>query len=134
MFSKGRFFRSPKVADEPTVIDVGTDETTTVNATFPERVEEGQFGPSVGQEARPLIDRTITSKYDARPSSGPVPVDADASREDIVVDLTEAGKIERKVVIDLTKLPPVDVSMRSDSVYIRHSEGWPTRNPKRWRR
>ena len=53
----------------------------------------------------------------------------------MVVDLTEEGKLERKVVIDLTKLPPVDLSRRSPTFYVRHSEGWPTRARRRatWR-
>ena len=48
-----------------------------------------------------------------------------------MIDLTEEGRLERRVVVDLTKLPPVDVTKRSKTVYVRHSSGWPTR--ERWR-
>ena len=120
IFRKGRFANTPAPADESDtrIVSVGGDDTETRNASFAP-ADEQRFT----REATPLSDRTVTSKYDARPSSGSVP-EADEAREDVVIDLTDDGRLERRVVVDLTKLPAVDVSKRSDTVYIRHSAGW----------
>lgn len=128
VFKKGRFLgrAKPDVVDESTVVELDEDGTATVNASFASASDQKMIDAPVDHEVQPVAERTITSKYEARPSSGAPGSVEDEAREDVVVDLTEAGVLERKVVVDLTKLPPVDVSKDSDTFYVRHSSGWPT--------
>lgn len=127
-FQKGRFANSPATPEdaESTIVRVGSDDTATENATFAraEGVPETD-----APKSRSIAERTITSKYEARPSTGIAP--GAEAHEDVVIDLTDDGGVERRVVVDLSKLPPLDVGRRSDSVYIRHSDGWPTRKDQR---
>lgn len=115
-FQKGRFANAPAPPDDETPLPIEDEPTPSPGFT----VEDHVPGPL----------STVRSKYDGRPSTGAA-AKPDEAGEDVVIDLTESGRIERKIVVDLTKLPPIDVSRRSDSIYIRHSAGWPT--TQRWR-
>ncbi len=135
VFRKGRYPVTPEEARDAAAaeerrrsstpfVQVGFDETATANASFDGLGLPGAED-SDAAEIRPLADRTVTSKYDARPSSGTGPAVTDDTRPDVVIDLTVEGRLERKVVVDLTKLPPVDESLGSATYYVRHSAGWP---------
>ncbi len=135
VFRKGRYPKTPEAARDAAAaeerrragapfVEVGMDDTATANASFG-TAELPVAEADAPTESRPLADRAVSSKYDARPSSGASPAPSDDARPDVVIDLTAEGRLERKVVVDLTKLPPVDESLRSETYYVRHSAGWP---------
>ena len=125
-FKKGRFGatgETPTAAPVPevdaTVVDVGDEDTATHNAAF----TTSQAKPATGEVRQPRGGHG--SKYDARPTTAAAPREARAP-EDVTVNLGRDDESTDQVVVDLTKLPPVDTEGGSDTVYIRHSEGWPT--------
>lgn len=113
-FRKGRFAAT---AGEPAV---GREGTATLDAAFtipqPPPVSGGARQPGSGRG----------SKYDARPATAGAPVRDARSPKDVAVHLTDDEERAGLVVIDLTKLPPVDPDSGSDTFYVRHSDGWPT--------
>ena len=113
--------------EEPTVVDAGTDETRTVNAAFtsPSSDRPGTVivPTAAARDAEADAKYTETqdgSKYTTRPVAGHGPAD---DAPDTVVDLRRSQDPE--VVVDLSKLPPVDESQASETRYVRRSDGWP---------
>ncbi len=130
-YRKGRFATSPVSPDESAISEIapGDDPTATVNASFA-TVDDRRIDAAPTDAPHRLGEPRVRSKYDARPSAGAARTLGDGDDDGLVVDLTAPSPGEA-VVIDLTKLPPVDVSRRSSSVYVRHSDRWPTTEGRR---